>query len=280
MSDARTARLELLGETRALVYAFGSSTGLRRNEMEKLRRCDLDLDNGLVTVQAAFAKNRKTQTVPLRRDLAEALRAYLDSFPGSPTDRVFPGGRFPIKDTYKKDLAAAKIPFRDEQGRVMDFHAACRTTTLNTTLAVQGVSQQTRQAIMRHSDPRLTTVTYIDADKLDTRAAVESLPKSACTNLARPTYATTDKQALTCTTGYPNKDENPGDGDDARCCDEGELEMVRPGGFEPTTFGSGGRQLQNRSTVSTKTLSHYAAKCYLSQRLARAPADVSLKSVI
>ena len=75
---------------------------------------------------------------------------------------------------FKKDLAAAGIPYRDAHGRYADFHALRHTT--NTNLARAGVGERIRMAVMRHSDARLTATTYTDASQLPTTDALTRQP--------------------------------------------------------------------------------------------------------
>lgn len=74
---AEVKRLQLIGETRAMVYLLGATAGLRRGELSALTRGDLDLERVRVRVRASTAKNGKDADIPLREDVAAALRAYL-----------------------------------------------------------------------------------------------------------------------------------------------------------------------------------------------------------
>jgi len=70
------------------------------------------------------------------------------------------------------DLEAAGIP-SEQDGRVVDFHAL--RTTYATSLARLGVNLQTAQALMRHSDPKLTARTYTKLGITDLGQAVARL---------------------------------------------------------------------------------------------------------
>ena len=72
------------------------------------------------------------------------------------------------------DLDAAGIAYRDEEGRVADFHALRHSYI--TLLSRSGVSPKVAQELARHSDIRLTMQTYTHAGLYDLAAAVESLP--------------------------------------------------------------------------------------------------------
>ena len=75
---------------------------------------------------------------------------------------------------FKQDLVKAGIPYRNDQGQFVDFHALRHTA--NTNLARVGVGERIRMAFMRHSDPRLTSSTYTDASQLPVAEAVRLLP--------------------------------------------------------------------------------------------------------
>jgi len=166
---------------RALIYLTKVYTGLRRNELGLLTWGDLHLDGTepFVKVRASTTKNKKQASLPLRRELARMLLAARPahfSF-GTP---VFPQG-MPKMETFRLDLQAAGIPYKDDLGQQLDFHAL--RVTLATNLGRAGVSPWIGRDILRHSDIRLTTATYTDASQLPTRAAMDSLPWPSCTQI-------------------------------------------------------------------------------------------------
>ncbi|MEK6677630.1 MAG: site-specific integrase, partial [Planctomycetota bacterium] len=169
-------RLERIGRETALVYKTLVLTGLRKGELTALRWSDLDLDGEFawVKVRAETAKNRKSESVPIRNDLADDLRAWRDECkPPTHTSSVFCIPKNLVR-VLKKDLNAAGIPQRDELDRVIDVHALRHTTA--TLMANAGVPPRIAQAIMRHSDIQLTTKVYTDPRQLDQRKAVDALP--------------------------------------------------------------------------------------------------------
>jgi len=189
LSEETRRELARLGRERRLIYMTLVLTGLRKGELAQLRWADLDLDavSLWLTVRAAVAKNRKSESVPVRADLAAELRSWrVESGNPPPTCQVFsvPDGLVRILD---RDLVAAGIARRvkdengveridkcDDQGRTIDVHALRHTTA--THLAKAGVAPRTAQAILRHSDIRLTLGRYTDPRLLDTAAAVDALP--------------------------------------------------------------------------------------------------------
>jgi integrase len=170
---ARTlAKMTALGEARALVYLLALGTGLRRGELRRLRWCDMDLERAVLTVPAASAKSRKSQTLDLHPRLVEALTAARGA--GTlPTALVVPAGAFPNITSFDLDLAAAGIPKRDGEGRVVDFHALRHTAI--TWASASGASTRVVQAIARHKSIR-TTERYVDLRLFDTRATVAKMP--------------------------------------------------------------------------------------------------------
>ncbi|MCK6484907.1 MAG: site-specific integrase [Phycisphaerae bacterium] len=216
------AKLERRGRERALVYTTLVHTGLRRGELAAMTwaRLDLDGDAPSVTVEARDAKGRRTESVPLRDDLAAALRAWRTEC-GNPaaTAPVFHVPRA-LVNVLKRDLAAAGIPFVDESGRRLDVHAMRHTTA--THLARAGVAPRTAQQFLRHSKLDLTMQTYTDPRLLDLRPALDALPpldaEQPATNRQRATgtadaVPTGDKSCLVFTgkfTGFADGTErNP-----------------------------------------------------------------------
>lgn len=166
------------GPTRALLYRVASETGLRYAELRSLVVADLDLadtDGASVRVRAASAKNRREARLPLRPATAAALKDHLGK--ALPLAGVF-GLRRWSKGVHaiRADLALAKIPEKDDAGRVIDFHSL--RVTFATNLARGRVPLQLAQRLMRHSDPRLTSSVYTVLGADDEREAVAALPES------------------------------------------------------------------------------------------------------
>ena len=75
------AELDRRGWERSLIYKVAVLTGLRRGEIESLTVGHLDLDGSTpcVNMQPADTKNREAVTIPLRADLADDLREWLNA---------------------------------------------------------------------------------------------------------------------------------------------------------------------------------------------------------
>ncbi len=158
-------------EERALVYHAAAYTGLRRGELEQITWADVNLDNEFprIIVRDKVSKNKKTQTIALHPDLVPKLRAKRAESPSLPVFDV------PQRlHLLKKDLKAAGIVYRDQKGRQADFHALRHTFA--TLLHANGANQAIAMQAMRHSDPRLTAVTYNDATLLPVSDAISELP--------------------------------------------------------------------------------------------------------
>jgi len=192
------AQMERLGIERALIYKLAVTTGLRKGEIASLTigQLDLDADCPQLTLNAADEKNRQGNSLPLRCDVADELRAWVSSI-GAGSHRntlamfnrgasnVSPASKlFNLPDDLSKvlerDRIVAGIAKRDDRDRVIDFHALRHT--FGTMLSKAGVSPRVAQAAMRHSSLDLTMNLYTDPRMLDVQGAVESLPEFSVTN--------------------------------------------------------------------------------------------------
>ena len=171
----------LSGRERAEVYAILAGTGLRVGELGKLRVADLRLDSRTphIELSARITKNSQDDTIPLRDDLVTIFRRRVQGM--SPDALVYAIPHCFLK-RFDADCARAGIPKRDGRGRTVDVHSL--RTTFGTWLARAGVAPRTAQALMRHSDIRLTMGVYTDPRLLDTAAAIATLPSVAPTESA------------------------------------------------------------------------------------------------
>ncbi len=194
------ARLELLGRERALIYRTLVLTGLRKNELASLTVGQLQLEGNLPYAELAAAdeKNREGSSIPLRRDLADDLMAWVaekkaaflkvlkigapeaPEFAKTPVFNV-PAGMVRILN---RDLVAAKIPKRDDRGRTLDVHAL--RYSFGTLLSKGGVTPRVAQEAMRHSNISLTMQTYTDPRLLDIHGALDALPSLPLNPIAHP----------------------------------------------------------------------------------------------
>lgn len=147
-------------------------TGLRRAELAALEWGDVHMDTQtpFLAVRASTTKNGKDAIIPLHPELQETLKR-VKPINASPGDRVF---YVPTIEEYREDLKLAGIAYEDERRGRADFHALRKT--FGTLMQLSGVNPRTAQELMRHSDIKLTTQIYTDANLLPTAAAIHSLP--------------------------------------------------------------------------------------------------------
>lgn len=159
---------------RARVYLAMVYTGLRRKELAGLKWGDFDFEAKPVQlkVPSSLSKNRKESTHYLRPEVVAAVQA-LRSKDTKLEHYVF-RGLIPRVPTFKKDLAAAGIPFEDARGRRVDIHALRKT--YGTLLAANGVSPRVAMELMRHSDMKLTMGVYTDVAQLPVIQETARLP--------------------------------------------------------------------------------------------------------
>ena len=223
---------------RSLVYHAAAYTGIRRGELETITWQDVQLDNEVphIVIQAKYAKNKRTETIPLHPELVQKLVAKKLNSPTLPVFDV------PKRMTlFKRDLEIANIPYLDEDGRQADFHALRHTFA--TMLHAGGANQAVTMQAMRHSDPRLTAVTYNDANLLPVSHAIFDLPNLGDGSLGSP---------IGSPIGSPNLDA---EGHNLSQADARDLRKK---------FGN-----DSESEEESHCLSHYDAKC---QNPAVAPA--------
>ena len=172
INDDQAIRLLAVAGRRRLCYLTALLTGLRRRELRTLAWSDLHLDgvSPHLKLRRKNEKNRRGSVLPLRADLADELRAARVV---AVKALVF-GTAVPRMDVFRADLEAAGIPYRDDLGRVFDFHSIRHT--FGTNLSRAGVPLIQAMHLMRHSDPKLTTRVYTDSRELPVMDAVNALP--------------------------------------------------------------------------------------------------------
>lgn len=167
-------RLLPCSEWRMPMYLMAFHTGLRRGELAAIKWRDINLDTGVpfVDVRASLSKNRKRCVIPLHADVVNVLlgkRHQDQPDANAPVFRSLVGMKL-----FRCDLFAAGLVYRDEQGQYLDFHSFRHGFC--TELAVAGVDERTRMSLMRHSDSRLTNLTYVDCRNLPMTQAIRHLP--------------------------------------------------------------------------------------------------------
>jgi len=186
------AKRERLGLERMLICKALVLTGLRLGELASITvgQLHLDADQPYAELLAKDEKAGRGALIPLRADMVEDLRGWLEEKLAAQRERAEENGApLPLKQaldepvfavprnmikSFNLDLAAAGIPKEDERGRTVDVHALRHT--FGTHLSRAGVPPRTAQAAMRHSSIDLTMNVYTDPTLLDVAGAVEALP--------------------------------------------------------------------------------------------------------
>ncbi len=233
-------RFGMTGAERALLYRVGVESGLRARELRSLTSSSFDLraDPPTVLVQAAYSKRRREDVLPLRLDTARVLESLLRTrLPSAALFRMPASERLP--DMLRADLDDAGIPYRDDAGKVFDFHALRHQFITN--LARAGVAPKVAQALARHSTIVLTMDRYCHLRAEDEVRALDSLPA-----LPDPTEARRSAVRLTGTDGTPalgvhsasySASEDAGSRALMPLDATEEVVMARPAGLEPATVG-------------------------------------------
>jgi site-specific recombinase XerD len=186
------------GPDRAILYIVGAYTGYRRNEIGSvtLRSFDFKSNPPTLTVAAGYSKHRRTDVLPLRKDFAQRIQAWVSGKPKVRRDEsLFKITGKRTAAMLQKDLEVARakwldeaddeaarqqreatsfLAYENELGQVVDFHALRMTFITNLTRS--GTAPKTAQMLARHSDINLTMNTYTMLGVLDQAAAVEALP--------------------------------------------------------------------------------------------------------
>jgi len=159
-------------DDRRAIYLMAVHTGLRRGELAALRWGDMHLDavQPFLNVRASTTKNHKPASMRLPGEVVTALDAIRPKR-ASDADPVFL--QFPRIERFRRDLVKANVEYQNEHG-FADFHALRNTFCTN--LGNGGVAPAVRQALMRHSDSKLTERIYTDKRMLATWSAIEKLP--------------------------------------------------------------------------------------------------------
>ena len=189
-------RYNMTGAARAVLYRLAAETGLRAGELRTLTRASFVLDDGepSVILPGANTKNRQDANIALRLDTAADLRAHLsDMLPGAVAFTMPVKGH--VAEMLKADLSDARVAwigeamtlderaerertsflaYRDDAGRVCDFHSFRVTTA--TMLIAGGTDVRTAMDVMRHSTPTLTLGVYAKRLRGSERDAIANLP--------------------------------------------------------------------------------------------------------
>ena len=180
VSRSSPTRYGMTGLERALLYSTAIQTGLRSNELRSLTRGKLNLtiNPPFILAKPAGTKNKKLARQYVQPELAAELMNLAKGKLGGTAVFDMPS-KFDIADMLRADLADARLKwldtFDDAQDRIerdasdflrstdseeerIDFHSLRHTTA--TWLIQSGADIKTVQAILRHSDIKLTLQRY------------------------------------------------------------------------------------------------------------------------
>lgn len=170
----RKCRTKKQTEERALVYRLLLGTGLRSTELSLLTPNQIDFDHNRLTIEAAKTKNKRADVLPIRADLVQSAKEWIETHGVQPHERMFHYNSNSIRRSFYGDLKAAGIERVGSDGRSIDVHSLRKT--FGTMLARAGIPLTTVQRLMRHSTPLLTAKLYIDVDLVDMTQALAALP--------------------------------------------------------------------------------------------------------
>ena len=196
-AEAAPRRFGMTGLERAMFYRLAAGTGFRRGELQSLTPASFILDEQppAVLLAAGKSKRRQADRQPIRRDLAEVLRPWLQGRPhGEPifgqTDKTSRMIRADLRLARARWIRQTATPAErrrrreadflaeaDSADRVADFHSL--RVSYITLLVKAGTSPKVAQALARHSDINLTFNTYTRLGISDTAGALEHLPPAA-----------------------------------------------------------------------------------------------------
>lgn len=160
----------ITAEARVWLYGVAAVTGLRAKECSVLIPGDFRLNGDLPHIRlpggrdgVRYTKNGEDVILPVPADFAAQLVGFLNWIKRLEWERIWPGPWATGKEggrMLQEDLADAGLPYRDDRGRVFDFHSL--RVTYGTHFGRTGAPAGHVQKAMRHSDPALTFNTYTD----------------------------------------------------------------------------------------------------------------------
>jgi len=189
----------LSGADRGMLYTLAAYTGFRASELGSLTPASLSLtaDPPTVEVEAAYSKRGRRDVQPLPTWLADRLTDWLTDKGIGRAEKLWPGSwpgraaemlRADLRSARARSIWEAKargerkrrwrsafLLYRDEDGRVFDFHALRHQFISN--LAAAGVHPKTAQQLARHSTITLTMNRYTHLAVADLTGALDRLPE-------------------------------------------------------------------------------------------------------
>lgn len=127
------------------------NTGLRRGEMFKLRRSDIDLEKQQLKVRAAAAKSGKSRYIPLNIEAFESLTRWMRQHSAGSDDLIFPGKNGTLMDNIDSSwrTVSRAAGLKDFRWHDLRHHFASR-------LVMSGVDLNTVRELLGHADLKMT----------------------------------------------------------------------------------------------------------------------------
>ena len=256
-------RWNLSGLQRFWLYRVAMATGLRASELASLT--PQSFGGGQVTINAAYAKNRRKDSIPLAEYLIKEVAEWLAPLPANTP--VWPGSW--VKNRYggkglKKDLFESRqawlaqggdpesdfLSYQDTQGRFADFHALRHTAI--TWAVASGANVKAVQSFARHSTITLTLDRYTSTSVHDLKGVVAGIkdPMAATGKGITVTHSDTEltqkatiqkTRLISIDTATPKVVASETTRKQAFGGVFPRIKAMHPVGFEPTTPGLGNR---------------------------------------
>ncbi|MBP7705809.1 MAG: site-specific integrase [Candidatus Aminicenantes bacterium] len=148
----------------ALIVWLG--TGLRKRELLKLRREDVDFKRGLLTVIKANAKSKKARTIPMSQAVAETLK-------------TMDGKTYFFEHTCGKPLGSIEAAWVTAKTKA-EIGGRCRIHDLRHTFATWWISRggdvKSLANILGHADAKITLDLYCHPTMETMRQGMEGAP--------------------------------------------------------------------------------------------------------
>jgi len=165
------------GPTRAALYVAAAYTGFRAAELASITPDSIE--GNVAHLKAEHAKNGKAAAQPVPPAVADLLRSCVNPpTQGGGLNRPLWPGRWALDrhgaEMLRGDLERAGIPYRDNRGRVYDFHSL--RSQYVSSLIRAGVHPEECRRLARHADITTTMKHYARLEQTELRRAVDKLP--------------------------------------------------------------------------------------------------------
>ena len=176
--DKESRLLAAAKEPLRTIILVGIYTGLRiLAEALTLRWENVDLARGFLTVEAAYAKGKQTDTLPINRILVEALALLKET---ATNEWVFVNR---LGQPYKAIRTAFENACR--HAKLADVTPHTLRHTFASRLGMQGAGDRTLQALGRWKEPKMIR-RYVHLSQEHLREAVEKLAENSPTIFTTP----------------------------------------------------------------------------------------------